>query len=191
MITLRLSNLRIWQISALIILAATLSIARGGQEMQSIYNIKVKDINGEEFSLERYRGKVMLIVNVASKCGFTPQYDGLEALYTKYKDQGLVILGFPCNQFGGQEPGNEEEIQNFCRINYGVSFHLFSKIEVNGPGSHPLYTFLKAAKPGIMGSEAIKWNFTKFLVDREGRVVERFDSAKKPRQLQGNIESLL
>lgn len=159
--------------------------------MQSIYNIKVADINGEEFSLERYRGKVMLIVNLASKCGFTPQYDGLEKLYTTYKDQGLVILGFPCNQFGGQEPGNEEEIQNFCRINYGVSFQLFSKIEVNGSGSHPLYTFLKAAKPGIMGSEAIKWNFTKFLVDREGRVVERFDSAKKPRLLQGHIESLL
>ncbi len=159
--------------------------------MQSIYNIKVKDIRGEEFSLERYRGKVMLIVNVASKCGFTPQYEGLEALYTKYKDQGLVILGFPCNQFGGQEPGTEEEIQQFCKLNYGVSFPLFSKIEVNGPGSHPLYTFLKAAKPGVLGSEAIKWNFTKFLVDREGRVVDRFDSAKKPERLQKNIESLL
>jgi len=183
--------LRIRYISILILLTAALSAAKGEQEMQSIYDIEVKDIHGETFTLERYRGKVLLIVNVASKCGFTPQYAGLEELYDKYKDQGLVILGFPCNQFGGQEPGTEKEIQTFCRLNYGVSFPLFSKIEVNGPGSHPLYTFLKAAKPGILGSEAIKWNFTKFLVDREGRVVDRFDSAKKPQSLEKPIESLL
>ena len=193
-LSMRSTEGRMRHLSILFMLAATLVIAhgaQGGQAMQSIYDIEVKDIQGEEFTLERYRGKVLLIVNVASACGFTPQYAGLEELHDRYRDRGLVILGFPCNQFGGQEPGSEEEIQTFCRLTYGVSFPLFSKIDVNGPNSHPLYTFLKAAKPGIMGSEAIKWNFTKFLVDREGRVVGRFDSTKKPESLQEHIESLL
>lgn len=175
----------------LLLFTGMVSNAQGEQKMQSIYDIAVKGIDGEEFQLEKYHGKVLLIVNVASKCGFTSQYDGLEALWNTYKDQGLVILGFPCNQFGGQEPGTEDEIKNFCRLNYGVSFPMFAKIEVNGPNAHPLYTYLKNAKPGVMGSEAIKWNFTKFLVNREGEVVKRYGSAKKPQTLAKDIESLL
>ena len=140
--------------------------------MNTIYDFKVKTIEGKETTLEQYKGKVMLIVNVASKCGFTPQYDGLEALYKKYKEKGLVVLGFPCNQFGSQEPGSETEIQNFCRVNFGVTFPMFSKINVNGDQTNPLYVYLKSEKPGIMGSEAIKWNFTKFLVDKEGKVID-------------------
>ena len=160
-------------------------------QMKSIYDIKVKTINGEETTLEPYKGKVMLIVNVASKCGYTPQYDGLEALYKKYKDEGLVVLGFPCNQFGSQEPGSEAEIQNFCRVNFGVTFPMFSKINVNGEETHPLYRYLKSEQPGILGTEAIKWNFTKFLVDKEGNVVERFGSSTKPVELEEKIEGLL
>ena len=157
----------------------------------SIYNIPLKDIDGKDTSLKPYQGKVMLIVNVASKCGFTPQYTALEALYQKYKDRGLVVLGFPCNQFGGQEPGNAEEIANFCKLTYDVGFPLFAKIEVNGEGAHPLYKFLKAAKPGLMGIEAIKWNFTKFLIDRHGQVVERYAPTTAPAALAGAIEALL
>ena len=160
-------------------------------QMKSIYDIKVKTINGEETTLEPYKGKVLLIVNVASKCGYTPQYDGLEALYKKYKDEGLVVLGFPCNQFGSQEPGSEAEIQNFCRVNFGVTFPMFSKINVNGEETHPLYRYLKSEQPGILGTEAIKWNFTKFLVDKEGNVVERFGSSTKPVELEEKIEGLL
>jgi glutathione peroxidase len=160
-------------------------------QMKTIYDIKVKTINGEETTLEPYKDKVLLIVNVASKCGYTPQYDGLEALYKKYKDEGLVVLGFPCNQFGSQEPGSEAEIQNFCRVNFGVTFPMFSKIKVNGEETHPLYRYLKSKQPGILGTEAIKWNFTKFLVDKEGNVVERFGSSTKPKELEEKIEPLL
>lgn len=159
--------------------------------MQSIYDFNVKTIEGKETTLAPYRGKVMLIVNVASKCGYTPQYDGLQALYEKYQEKGLVILGFPCNQFAGQEPGTEKEIQNFCRVNFGVTFPMFAKIEVNGENTHPLYLYLKSEQPGILGTEAIKWNFTKFLVDREGNVVARFGSSTKPKEIEAEIETLL
>ncbi|MBD3792173.1 MAG: glutathione peroxidase [Campylobacterales bacterium] len=159
--------------------------------MQSIYDFKVKTIEGEETTLAPYRGKVMLIVNVASKCGYTPQYDGLQALYEKYQEKGLVILGFPCNQFTNQEPGTEEEIENFCRVNFGVTFPMFSKIEVNGENTHLLYAYLKSEQPGILGTEAIKWNFTKFLVDKQGNVIARFGSSTKPKELEEEIEKLL
>ena len=159
--------------------------------MKTIYDFKVKTIQGEETTLEEYKGKVLLIVNVASKCGFTSQYDGLEALYQKYKDKGLVVLGFPCNQFGSQEPGTEEEIQNFCRVNFGVTFPMFSKLNVNGDDTHQLYVYLKSEQPGFLGSEMIKWNFTKFLVNTNGRVVERFGSSTKPKELEEDIEKLL
>lgn len=159
--------------------------------MQSIYDFKVKTIEGKETTLETYKGKVMLIVNVASKCGYTPQYEGLETLYKKYKEKGLVILGFPCNQFSSQEPGSEAEIQNFCRVNFGVTFPMFAKIKVNGEQTHPLYRYLKSQQPGILGSESIKWNFTKFLIDKEGKVVDRFGSSTKPKSLESVIEKLL
>jgi glutathione peroxidase len=159
--------------------------------VQSIYDFNVKTIEGKETTLAPYRGKVMLIVNVASKCGYTPQYEGLEALYKKYKEQGLVVLGFPSNQFGNQEPGTEEEIQHFCRVNFGVNFPMFSKIEVNGEDTHPLYAYLKSKQPGILGTEAIKWNFTKFLVDKQGNVVARFGSSTKPNEIEAEIEKLL
>ena len=157
----------------------------------SIYDFNVKRISGEEISISHYKGKVLLIVNVASKCGFTPQYDGLEELYQSYKDQGLEVLGFPCNQFGAQEPGTHEEIVNFCRVNYGVSFDMFEKIDVNGDNTHPLYAHIKSAATGFLGSESIKWNFTKFLVDKEGNVVERYGSATKPASIAEDIEKLL
>lgn len=159
--------------------------------MSTIYDFKLTTINGEDTTLEPYKGKVLLIVNVASKCGYTPQYDGLETLYTKYKDKGLMVLGFPCNQFGSQEPGSEAEIQNFCRVNFGVTFPMFSKINVNGENTHPLYQYLKSQKPGLLGTESIKWNFTKFLVDNEGKVIERFGSSTKPKELEERIEALL
>lgn len=159
--------------------------------MNTIYDFTVKTIDGSETTLKPYKDKVILIVNVASKCGFTPQYQGLEALHQKYKDRGLVVLGFPCNQFGSQEPDSEDEIQNFCRINFGVTFPMFSKIKVNGDETHPLYVYLKSEKPGILGSEAIKWNFTKFLVDKNGKVVERFGSSTTPASMEEDIEKLL
>lgn len=159
--------------------------------MQSIYDLKVKTIEGKETTLETYKGKVMLIVNVASKCGYTPQYEGLEALYKKYKEKGLVVLGFPCNQFASQEPESEAEIQNFCRVNFGVTFPMFAKINVNGEQTHPLYRYLKSKQPGFLGSELIKWNFTKFLVDKEGKVVDRLGSSTKPKSLEDVIEKLL
>ncbi|WP_345971511.1 glutathione peroxidase [Sulfurimonas sp. HSL1-6] len=159
--------------------------------MTDIYAFNVKTIDGSEATLAPYRGKVMLIVNVASRCGFTPQYEGLEALYEKYKSRGLVVLGFPCNQFGSQEPGTEQEIMTFCRSNFGVTFPMFGKIDVNGENAHPLYGHLKKARPGVLGSEAIKWNFTKFLVDRSGNVVERFAPSTEPKALESAIEKLL
>ncbi|MCR9203887.1 MAG: glutathione peroxidase [Halobacteriovoraceae bacterium] len=148
--------------------------------MSQIYQFKVKDIFGQEISLEQYKGKTLLIVNVASKCGFTPQYEGLEAMYKEFKGKGLEVLGFPCNQFGGQEPGSEEEIKSFCDLNFNVSFPLFAKVDVNGEEAHPLYEHLKAEAPGLMGSKAVKWNFTKFLVNSEGNVVKRFAPTDKP-----------
>ena len=144
----------------------------------SIYDIKLKDLDGKDASLKPYQGKVMVMVNVASKCGFTPQYTGLEAVYRKYKDQGLVVLGFPCNQFGGQEPGSNEEIKKFCSSRYEVSFPLWDKIEVNGPHRHPLYELL--AGPGSPVAGDIRWNFTKFLVGRDGKILQRFESKIKP-----------
>jgi len=144
--------------------------------------------DGEIIDLNNYLGDVILIVNTASKCGFTPQYEGLEKLYKEYKDQGFVVLGFPCNQFGKQEPGSSEEIMEFCQINYGVTFPIFEKIDVNGENAHPLYKKLKKAQPGLLGSEKIKWNFTKFLVNRKGEVIDRFGSSKKPEELVKYIE---
>ena len=148
--------------------------------MSSLYDFSVRTIDGREQRLDAYRGKTLLIVNVASKCGFTPQYKGLEALYREYQDQGLVVLGFPCDQFGHQEPGDEAEIRNFCSLNYDVSFPLFAKIEVNGDGADPLYKYLKREAKGLLGSEAIKWNFTKFLVDRHGTVLKRYAPTDTP-----------
>ena len=159
--------------------------------MAGIYDFSVKDIHGKSVKLDRYKGKVLLVVNTASKCGFTPQYKGLEALHQKYNGKGLEILGFPCNQFGAQEPGTAKEIESFCEINYGVTFPLFAKIDVNGKDAAPLYQHLKAAKPGLLGSEAIKWNFTKFLVDREGNVVERYAPKDEPASIAPDIEKLL
>lgn len=159
--------------------------------INSIYDFKLTDINGQETSLSEYKGKVLLIVNVASKCGFTKQYAGLEELYRQYKDKGLVVLGFPCNQFSNQEPGDEAEIKEFCSLTYAVDFPLFSKVEVNGDNAHPLYKFLKNECKGILGSEAIKWNFTKFLVNKHGKVVERFGSITEPKKLVKDIEKLL
>jgi glutathione peroxidase len=147
--------------------------------------------DGLPVCLERFRGQVLLIVNTASQCGYTPQYAGLEQLYQAYKDRGFCVLGFPCNQFGGQEPGSAAEIASFCERNYGVSFPMFAKIEVNGPHAHPLYQFLKKAKPGIFGTERIKWNFTKFLIDRHGGVVRRYAPATKPKALAAAVEQLL
>jgi glutathione peroxidase len=157
----------------------------------SIYDIQLKDINRNEQTLAPYRGSVLLIVNVASKCGFTPQYTGLEALHRKYKARGFAVLGFPCDQFGHQEPGDEVEIQQFCKLTYDVDFPLFAKIEVNGANAHPLYKLLKQQQPGILGTEAIKWNFTKFLVDGDGKVVRRYAPTDKPEDLDADIEPLL
>ena len=159
--------------------------------MASIYDFSVRDIHGKEQKLDRYKDKVVLIVNVASKCGFTPQYKGLEALYEKMHGHGLEVLGFPCNQFGAQEPGTEQEIESFCEVNYGVTFPLYAKIDVNGDKAAPLYSYLKKEKPGLLGSEAIKWNFTKFLVDRKGNVVERYAPNVEPQAIAADIEKLL
>ena len=154
------------------------------------YDYKVKNISGEDVSMSEYKGKVVLIVNTASKCGFTKQYEGLEELYEKYKDQGFIILGFPCNQFGSQEPGGNAEIKNFCTSTFSVTFPMMSKIDVNGENADPLYKFLKSEQGGILGDD-IKWNFTKFLIDREGNVVDRFASQKTPKALEKEVEKLL
>jgi glutathione peroxidase len=156
-----------------------------------VYDFEAKTLDGKPAALADYRGQVLLIVNTASKCGFTPQYEGLEALYRRHKDQGFAVLGFPCNQFAAQEPGDAAEIANFCSLTYDVSFPMFGKIDVNGPAAHPLYAFLKKEKKGLLGSEGIKWNFTKFLVGRDGRVVERFASTTKPEALESAVEALL
>ncbi len=159
--------------------------------MSSVFDFQGQAPDGKPQALADYRGQVLLIVNTASKCGFTPQFKGLEALYGKYKDQGFSVLGFPCNQFGGQDPGSNDEIVGFCTLNYGVSFPMFAKIEVNGDNADPLFRHLKAAAPGVLGSEGIKWNFTKFLVDRKGVVRERFAPATTPESLAKAIEALL
>jgi glutathione peroxidase len=158
---------------------------------QTIYDFEVKNINGEAVSLADYKGKTLLIVNVASKCGFTSQYKELEEIYREYKTQGLEILAFPCNQFGAQEPGDAEEIKNFCSLNYEVSFPLFSKVEVNGEAAAPVYGFLKESLPGILGSKAIKWNFTKFLVDKNGIPHRRYAPTDKPKDILKDIKEIL
>jgi glutathione peroxidase len=166
-------------------------IALDGQAASTIYGFSASLLDGRNLNLSEFRGRVLLIVNTASRCGFTPQYAGLESLYGSYRDRGLEVLGFPCNQFGGQEPGGPEEIGAFCGNEYGVKFPIFAKIEVNGPNAHPLYQFLKKEKPGLFGIRRIQWNFTKFLLDRRGVVVKRFNPATKPSALAGPIEELL
>jgi glutathione peroxidase len=161
----------------------------GGTAM-SIYDIQAKDIDGNVVKLDKYKGKVMLIVNVASKCGFTGQYKGLQELYDKYESKGLRILGFPCNQFLSQEPGTEEEIKSFCTLNYGVKFDMFSKIDVNGENTHPLYVYLKKNSGGFL-TDTIKWNFTKFLVDKDGKVIHRYAPSTTPAEIEKDIEKLL
>lgn len=156
-----------------------------------IYTFKANGLDGKEIDFGKYKGDVMLIVNTASECGFTPQFTGLEALHKKYDSKGLKVLGFPCNQFGGQEPGNSGQIGTFCKKNYGVDFQMFEKIDVNGKDAHPIYKYLTEEKPGVMGSEAIKWNFTKFLIDRNGKVVKRFAPSVKPEDIDGEISKLL
>lgn len=159
--------------------------------MTSVYDFSMPRLNGKEQSLADYKGQVLLVVNTASKCGFTPQFKGLEELYSDLKDKGLTILGFPCNQFGNQDPGSDDEIGEFCQINYGVSFPMFSKVEVNGSNTAPLYKYLKSEGPGILGTERIKWNFTKFLVDRDGKVVKRFAPKDTPSAIRKAIEAIL
>lgn len=157
----------------------------------SVYGFQVKNIQGQDVSLETFRGKALLIVNVASRCGFTPQYSGLETLYRKFKDRNFEILAFPCNQFGAQEPGTESEIEMFCKTNYQVSFPLFAKVDVNGATAAPLYKFLKSEVPGVLGTEAVKWNFTKFLIDKEGHVLKRFAPTDSPEAIGKELEKIL
>jgi glutathione peroxidase len=159
--------------------------------MASIYDLSADDIDGKARSFADFKGKTLLVVNVASKCGFTPQYKGLEEVYRRHKDKGLVVLGFPCDQFGHQEPGDAEEIKNFCSLTYDVSFPMFAKVEVNGAGAHPLYQYLKKEAKGLLGSEAIKWNFTKFLVDKQGKVVARYAPTDTPASIEKDIAPLL
>ncbi|TDU24291.1 glutathione peroxidase [Panacagrimonas perspica] len=156
-----------------------------------VYDFAATGIDGSEQSLASYKGKMLLVVNVASKCGFTPQYKGLEALYREYKDKGLVILGFPCDQFGHQEPGDEDEIKNFCSLNYDVSFPMFAKIKVNGDDAHPLYKYLKNEQGGLLGMDFIKWNFTKFLVDKSGKVVKRYAPTDTPASIGKDIAAMI
>lgn len=157
----------------------------------SIYDLSITQTNGEQQPLSVYRGKVLLIVNTASKCGFTPQFAGLQALHQQFSEQGLQVLGFPCNQFGKQDPDTNEKIQSFCQLNYGVSFPMFAKVDVNGKDAHPLFQYLKTAAPGLLYSKSIKWNFTKFLVDSEGRVITRFGPKAAPETLVDKIQALL
>jgi glutathione peroxidase len=161
------------------------------KSMSTIYSFKAEALDGKEIDLDRYKGKVVLIVNTASQCGFTPQYAGLEELNKKYHDRGLEILGFPCNQFGHQEPGDSQQIATFCQKNYGVNFQMFHKVDVNGPEAHPLYKYLTAEAPGFLHSGSIKWNFTKFLVDRNGKVVHRYAPTVAPADVAADIEKLL
>jgi len=157
----------------------------------SLYELSVQQADGTTTTLEPWRNQVLLIVNTASQCGFTPQYEGLEALQQRFGGQGFSVLAFPCNQFGGQEPGSDADIQSFCTLNFGTSFPVFAKIDVNGDNTHPLYRYLKAAAPGVLGSEGIKWNFTKFLIDRQGQVVDRYASVTTPEKLINTIEALV
>jgi glutathione peroxidase len=157
----------------------------------SIYDLSAKAIDGTDVKLGQFRGKPLLVVNVASKCGFTPQYQGLEELYEKYEGQGLVVLGFPCDQFGHQEPGDEHQIQSFCTTTYSVKFPMFAKIDVNGANTHPVYAYLKKEAPGVLGTTSVKWNFTKFLVDRSGKVVKRYASTDTPKKIEADIKELL
>ena len=159
--------------------------------MASVYDFEAKTLRGEPRAMAAYRGRVLLIVNVASACGFTPQYTGLEALYRKYHERGLDVLGFPCNQFGGQEPGSADDIASFCSTTYDVTFPLFAKVDVNGAHAHPLFEHLKSEKPGALGTKAIKWNFTKFLVNGRGEVVERYGSSTTPEQIDADVATLL
>ncbi|MBU2917840.1 glutathione peroxidase [Psychrosphaera sp. F3M07] len=159
--------------------------------MSKFYQLNATSLQGQKIDMNDYKDKVVLIVNTASKCGFTYQYEGLQKLHEQYKDQGLVILGFPCNQFGQQEKGDASEISEFCQINYGVDFQMFEKIDVNGDNEHPIYSFLKQQKSGFLGSKKIKWNFTKFLINKQGQVVDRFGSTTKPQKLESKIKSLL
>ena len=159
--------------------------------MSALYKLSARRLDGSKQSMKDYKGKVLLIVNTASGCGFTPQYAGLEALWQKYGKRGLVVLGFPCNQFGAQEPGDEAAIGEFCSLTYDVTFPMFAKVDVNGDDTHPIFAFLKAGARGVLGTEGIKWNFTKFLVDREGKVVDRYASAHKPEDMAADIERLL
>ncbi|MGW8425075.1 MULTISPECIES: glutathione peroxidase [Bacillaceae] len=157
----------------------------------SIYEFEVNKINGETISLEEYRGKVMIIVNTASKCGFSPQYDDLQSLYVRYKEDGVVVLGFPCNQFLNQEPGDDLEIDSYCKLNHGITFPMFAKVNVNGKEAHPLFSYLTENAPGVMGSKSIKWNFTKFLIDRNGNIVSRYAPKTKPLEMEEDIKKLL
>ena len=161
------------------------------ENKMSIYDINVKTIDGQEISMSKYKGKVLLIVNVASRCGFTGQYEGLENLFEKYKNNDFMILGFPSNQFANQEPESNERIKDFCTINFGVSFDMFAKIDVNGENESPLYTFLKSQQKGILGTQNIKWNFTKFLIDKEGNVVDRFAPTTTPKSIEKDILKIL
>jgi len=159
--------------------------------MTKAYDFSAKTIDGDEQSLQAFEGKAMLIVNTASKCGFTPQYAGLEKLHKKYEDKGLVVLGFPCDQFGHQEPGNEDEIKNFCSLTYDVTFPMYAKVDVNGENAHPLWKFLKKEKGGLLGIDAIKWNFTKFLINKDGEVIKRYAPTDTPEKIEKNIAGLL
>jgi len=159
--------------------------------MPTVYDFSAKTIDGKSKKLADFKGKVLLIVNTASRCGFTPQYKGLEALHRRFAKRGFAVLGFPCNQFGTQEPGPETEIAEFCEINYGVTFPLFAKIDVNGDSAHPLYRYLTSAKPGLLGTEAIKWNFTKFLIGKDGKVIERYAPTTEPEDIAADIEKAL
>ena len=175
----------------LLLLVLTFSSIIAKENKMNIYDFNVKTIDGEEISMSKYKGKVLLIVNVASKCGFTNQYEGLEKLYEKYKNEDFMVLGFPSNQFANQEPESNEKIKEFCSLTYEVKFDMFSKIDVNGENESPLYTFLKSNQKGILGTENIKWNFTKFLVDKEGNVVDRFASTTTPEAIENDIKELL
>ncbi len=183
--------MNILNIKTLVIFLLTIQLAVSKENKMSIYDFSVKDINSKEVSMSKYKNKVLLIVNVASKCGFTSQYEGLENLYKKYKNEDFMILGFPSNQFSNQEPGTNKEIQEFCSLTYGVDFDMFSKVDVNGENEIPLYTYLKKEASGVLGTKSIKWNFTKFLVDKNGKVVDRFGSTTKPEDIEDDIKKLL
>jgi glutathione peroxidase len=178
-------------IKTFLLILLTILTLNAKDASMSIYDFEVTTINGEKISMSKYKDKVLLIVNVASKCGFTPQYSGLEELFQKYKDKEFMILGFPSNQFANQEPAKNEEIKQFCMVNYGVSFDMFAKIDVNGENASPLYNFLKEKQGGFLGIDAIKWNFTKFLIDKNGEVVDRFAPTTKPKDIEANIKKLL